>query len=206
MAIRRPLVGAALRLLERSSALLGLLVLAPLLLLVAVAIRLDSPGPVVFRQVRVGQYGRPFVIYKFRTMRTGADRELQRLLAEREDRLGAYVKLEEDPRVTRLGALLRSSSVDELPQLVNVVRGEMSLVGPRPQTPAEEATYDVNDWRRLLVRPGLTGLWQVSGRSEMAPSEALALDERYVREWSPMLDLRLLLRTVRVVLSRRGAH
>ena len=163
------MIGSAEVLAERAAAALALLLLLPLLVLVAVVVRLDSSGPVLFKQVRVGRYGRRFHILKFRTMRVGADAELRQLLAEQNGEMGAYVKLDSDPRITRVGAFLRKTSLDELPQLFNVVRGDMALVGPRPQTPAEIATYDVADWRRLLVRPGITGLWQVSGRSDLRP-------------------------------------
>ena len=203
---RLPLTRVLLIGLERFIAATALVVLSPILLTVAVAIMLESRGAAVFRQVRVGQYGRSFEIFKFRTMRVGAEAELAALVAAEGGELGAYVKLDRDPRITRVGQFLRTTSIDELPQLWNVVRGDMSLVGPRPQTPAEVETYGVQEWRRLLVRPGITGLWQVSGRSDLEPTEALALDSRYVREWSPGLDVRLIAQTVRVVLSRSGAR
>ncbi|WP_372735226.1 sugar transferase [Nocardioides sp.] len=203
---RYPIVRFGLIALERSIALVAVILLLPVLLVVAAAIYLDNPGPVLFRQVRVGQYGRFFSILKFRTMRLGAEAELAALVMAEGGDMGAYVKLERDPRITRLGAILRRTSIDELPQLWNVVRGDMSLVGPRPQTPAETETYAVGHWRRLLVRPGITGLWQVSGRSDLSADEALALDVGYVRRWSPGLDVRLLFRTVAVVLTGRGAR
>jgi lipopolysaccharide/colanic/teichoic acid biosynthesis glycosyltransferase len=203
--VRRPLLAAVLVAAERTTAAVALVLLSPLLLAVALAVRLSSPGPAIYRQVRVGRYGRHFTILKFRTMRTGADAELERLVRAEQGEIRAYVKLRSDPRLTRLGPFLRMTSLDELPQLWNVLRGDMSLVGPRPQTPAEVATYSVDEWRRLLTRPGITGLWQVSGRSDLAPEEALGLDIRYVREWSPWLDLRVLVRTVAVIWRREGA-
>ncbi|CAN5143123.1 N/A [soil metagenome] len=204
--VRRPVLGAALVVVERLSACTALVVLLPVFVVLAAVVRLTSPGPAIFRQVRVGQYGRNFTIYKFRTMSVGADAELAELVRAQQREIGAFVKLDVDPRITRVGAFLRATSLDELPQLLNVVRGDMRLVGPRPQTPAETDTYDVASWRRLLVRPGITGLWQVSGRSDLTPDEALSLDMRYVQEWSPSLDLRVLLRTAGAVVRREGAR
>jgi lipopolysaccharide/colanic/teichoic acid biosynthesis glycosyltransferase len=206
LVVRRPLLGALLVILERSAALVALVLLIPVLVLLVITVRLTSPGPAIFRQVRVGQYGRHFTIYKFRTMTVGADAELEDLVRAQQREIGAYVKLDRDPRITRVGAFLRACSLDELPQFFNVLRGDMSLVGPRPQTPAECDTYDVATWRRLLVRPGITGLWQVSGRSDLEPEDALQLDVTYVQQWSPLLDVRVLLRTVLVVARREGAR
>ena len=184
-----------------------LVVLLPVLVLVAAAVAVSSRGPLLFSQVRVGQYGRTFRIHKFRTMRVGAERELTALLAARGiDRITPFVKIERDPRVTRVGALLRKTSLDELPQMLNVVKGEMRLVGPRPQTLAEVASYDDRTWRRLLVPPGFTGLWQVSGRSDLSTSDGLDLDLDYVRGWTPSLDAKVLLRTPVAVLRQRGAY
>lgn len=184
-----------------------LLLLLPLLLLVALAVAVSSRGPLLFNQVRVGQYGRTFHIRKFRTMRVGAEAELRALLAaEGVHRITPFVKLERDPRVTAVGSFLRKTSLDELPQLINVLRGEMRLVGPRPQTLAEVATYDDRSWRRLLVPPGITGLWQVSGRSDLTADEGLALDLDYVTRWTPALDARVLLQTPAAVLRQRGAY
>lgn len=187
-------------------AAVALTLLMPLLVLIGLAVRLTSRGPALFIQERVGQYGQRFAIVKFRTMRVGADGELEALLHSRGEVMGAYVKLTRDPRVTALGRILRRTSLDELPQLWNVVRGEMSLVGPRPQTPAEVAQYEGTAWRRLLVKPGLTGLWQVSGRSDLSPAEGLALDDHYVKHCSPTMDYALILRTIGVVTARRGAY
>jgi exopolysaccharide biosynthesis polyprenyl glycosylphosphotransferase len=179
--------------------------LAPLLLAVAVAIRLDSRGPIFYRQVRVGKDGRPFRMVKFRSMRADADRLVEQLRA-RNEASGPLFKIRADPRVTRVGRLLRRTSLDELPQLLNVLRGEMSLVGPRPGLPSEVAEYE--DWQhgRLRAVPGMTGLWQVSGRSEVSFHDMVRLDLHYVRTWSPGLDLEILLRTPLAVLSSRGAY
>jgi exopolysaccharide biosynthesis polyprenyl glycosylphosphotransferase len=183
---------------------LGLLLLTPLLAAVALAIALTSPGPVIFRQERVGLGGRPFVLRKFRTMVAGADGMLGEL-ADRNEADGPLFKLRQDPRVTPLGRWLRRYSIDELPQLLNVLRGEMSLVGPRPPLASEVARYE--DWQldRLEVRPGLTGLWQTSGRSELSFDEYVRLDLFYVENWSLAYDLYLLAKTIPTLLSPRGA-
>ncbi|MBF4162541.1 sugar transferase [Nocardioides acrostichi] len=188
-------------------AALSLVVLvSPLLAVVAIAVRLGDGGPVFFRQQRIGRYGVPFSVYKFRTMRVDAEAQLAALVAESGGSMGAFVKLKKDPRVTRVGQILRATSLDELPQLFNVVQRHMNLVGPRPQVQAEVDTYLDLHYRRLLVRPGITGLWQVSGRNDLSVEQSLHLDDHYVRRWTPMLDLVVLLRTVRVVLERRGAY
>lgn len=190
---------------ERLAAATGLLLLSPLLLAVAVAIRLDSPGPALFSQQRVGRDGRLFTIWKFRTMSTSAETDLAGLADDNEG--GAVLfKIRTDPRITRLGGRLRRYSVDELPQLWNVVTGDMSLVGPRPALPQEVAQYDVDPRRRLAVKPGLTGLWQVSGRSDLDWDQTVRLDLRYVDNWSLRLDVVILVRTLRAVLGHRGAY
>ncbi|WP_182523391.1 sugar transferase [Nocardioides dongkuii] len=186
---------------ERILAAIALCLISPVLLAVTILIRLESPGPALFRQVRVGQDGREFVIYKFRTMR--ADPGTDVLVNEAD---GVLFKIRRDPRITRLGAHLRRYSIDELPQLANVVLGDMSLVGPRPALPAEVAAYDGDTRRRLAVRPGLTGLWQVSGRSDLSWQDTVRLDLHYVDNWSFRLDLRILRRTVGAVLTHRGAY
>ena len=182
----------------------ALTVLAPLLGALSLAIRLDSRGGALFRQVRVGRGGRPFVLFKFRTMVTDAEELRASLLAQSRD--PHWLDLEHDPRVTRLGRLLRRTSLDELPQLWNVLRGDMGLVGPRPLIPAEHAR--VGSWARMRdrVRPGLTGLWQVSGRTEIPFAEMLVLDCLYVARRSLRTDLEILLRTPSTVFSRRGSN
>lgn len=191
---------------DRLSAALALLLLSPILLLVALAIRIDSPGPVIFKQRRVGANGEHFRIWKFRSMRQGADSELMALLAEQSADGTPLFKPENDPRITRLGRFIRKYSIDELPQLVNVLTGSMSLVGPRPQRPEEVALYDHVATHRLKTKPGITGLWQVSGRSDLDWEEAVRLDLYYVENWSVALDLSLIFRTVRVVLRGDGAR
>jgi lipopolysaccharide/colanic/teichoic acid biosynthesis glycosyltransferase len=180
--------------------------LLPLMLMIAAAVMLTSKGPAWYRQERVGRSGASFVIYKFRTMHVGADRRLGELLAAHGlDEVTPFFKVHADPRITRLGSFLRKSSLDELPQLFNVLLGDMNLVGPRPQTPAEVATYDERAYDRLMVRPGMTGLWQVSGRSHLGVQESLDLDLSYVRDRSPWLDLKILAKTPLAVFAKDGA-
>lgn len=189
---------------DRVAALSILLLTAPLLLVVALAVRCGDGGPVFFRQERIGVRGRPFDMVKFRTMVPDAP-QLRAGLHAVDEGAGPLFKMRRDPRVTRVGAVLRRYSLDELPQLFNVVGGSMSLVGPRPPLPGEVATYCDRARRRLLVRPGMTGLWQVSGRSTLSWEESLTLDLRYVETWSLSLDLIILVRTVRAVLRGDGA-
>jgi len=191
---------------DRLVALTALLTLSPLLLTIAAAIRVTSPGPALFRQVRVGKGGREFEMLKFRSMRVTAEAELTALMAQNEASDGLLFKIRKDPRITQIGAWLRRFSLDEVPQLVNVLRGQMSLVGPRPPLPAEVREYGDDVHRRLLVKPGLTGLWQVSGRSDLPWDEAVRLDLDYVENWSLAFDLTILWRTGAAVLSRRGAY
>lgn len=188
-----------------SASALGILVISPLLLALAVAIKFDSPGPVLFRQHRVGRNGTLFPILKFRSMVDRAEDKVDEL-ARANEGAGPLFKMRDDPRVTRVGRVLRRWSLDELPQLVNVLRGQMSLVGPRPALPREVAEYGSHELRRLNTRPGLTGLWQVSGRSDLDWDEGLRLDLTYVENWSLTGDLIILLRTVGAVLAKRGAY
>ena len=194
--------GPIKRAIDVAVAVVALLLGAPLLLLIAVAIRLDSPGPAVFRQERVGRGGRSFTVLKFRTMRADPSGKL-RLFRGADGRLAHKVR--HDPRVTRVGRFLRATSLDELPQLVNVLRGEMSLVGPRPELVPIVAGYAPWQHRRHAVRPGLTGWWQVCGRSDRPMHEHTELDLHYVDNVSLGFDLLILVRTVRVVLLGKGA-
>ncbi len=177
----------------------------PLMGLIALAIRLDTPGPVLFSQTRVGQGGKVFRCYKFRSMYQGAEKEQERLRCMNEAS-GPLFKIKDDPRITRVGRFLRRISLDELPQLYNVLRGEMSLVGPRPAPPVEVAQYQEWHRQRLQAPQGLTGLWQVSGRSDLTFDEGCLLDIFYIENYSVALDLRILLRTVPKVLFRQGAY
>jgi exopolysaccharide biosynthesis polyprenyl glycosylphosphotransferase len=182
-----------------------LIFLSPLLLLISVAIKLDSPGPALFKQVRVGKGGRRFICYKFRSMRQGAEEERPQL-ADLDEVVGPIFKIRHDPRCTRVGRFLRRTSLDELPQLYNVLRGEMSLVGPRPPIPLEVEQYQEWHRKRLEVSPGMTGLWQVSGRSQLTFDEMCLLDIYYLENWSPLLDLKIALKTIPAVLAGRGAY
>ncbi|QIX25960.1 sugar transferase [Nocardioides sp. JQ2195] len=190
---------------ERLAAATILLVISPLLLGMMLAIRLDSRGPAIFRQTRIGRDDRPFTMFKLRTM---CDRAEERCadLASHNEADGLLFKVRKDPRITRLGGFLRRYSLDELPQLLNVVLGDMALVGPRPPLPTEVAGYADDVRRRLVVKPGVTGLWQVSGRSDLPWDEAVRLDLHYVDNWSLGLDLSIMLRTARAVVSHQGAY
>lgn len=190
---------------DRTVALAALIVLSPLFLLISLAIVINSPGQVIFKQRRVGQGGNEFNLYKFRSMVPNAEAMLAQLAAQNEGQ-GLLFKLRHDPRVTKVGRVLRRYSLDELPQLVNVLRGEMSLVGPRPPLPREVAQYSQDVARRLLVKPGITGLWQVSGRSDLSWEESVRLDLYYVENWSLTTDLAILWKTIGAVLGRRGAY
>lgn len=181
------------------------LLLLPVMAVVAVAVRVTSPGPVLFRQDRVGRDGRTFRMLKFRSMRDGADRE-RAVLAGPSDGDGVLFKLHDDPRVTPVGRVLRRLSLDELPQLFNVLAGQMSLVGPRPPLPAEVSKYEARVRRRLRVKPGLTGLWQVGGRSDLSWEEGVRLDVYYAENWTVFGDLLILARTAKAVVTGRGAY
>ncbi|MGE5223266.1 MAG: sugar transferase [Omnitrophica WOR_2 bacterium] len=183
----------------------GLFIFSPLFLLIAIAVKLDSPGPVIYRRRVMGVNGRQFDAFKFRTMHRNGD-EILKKYPELETELAENHKLKEDPRITRVGKFLRKTSLDELPQLLNVIKGDMSLVGPRIITPGEVGKYSKWDINLLTVRPGITGLWQVSGRSDISYEERVRLDMYYIRNWSIWIDLQLLLRTIPAVFSRRGAY
>ncbi len=187
------------------TASLALVLFSPIWLLVALAIKVDSPGPVLFRQQRAGRNGKPFTFYKFRSMVLDAEADMDKLRAMNEAD-GPLFKIKDDPRGTRVGRFIRRTSLDELPQLLNVVRGDMSMVGPRPGLPSEVAQYQ--DWhrKRLEIQPGMTGLWQVSGRSDLSFDEMVMLDIYYGENWSLGADLRILLRTVPQILFGDGAY
>ncbi|MEV1024974.1 sugar transferase [Streptomyces sp. NPDC050264] len=190
---------------DRLGAAVLLMLFAPLMVLVGLLVLVDSRGGALYRQRRVGKDGHEFTIFKFRTMVTGAH-GARAELADRNEGAGLLFKLRRDPRVTRVGAVLRRYSIDELPQLFNVLTGSMSLVGPRPPLPEESAAYGPDIRRRLLVKPGLTGLWQISGRSDLPWEEAVRLDLRYVEDWSLALDSVILWKTLRAVLHGQGAY
>lgn len=193
------------RLMDIALASLMLLVASPLIVVIAALIKLDSSGPVLFEQTRVGRNGRLFTLFKFRSMYVGAEEDVERLRVHNEAD-GPLFKMREDPRVTRIGKLLRRFSLDELPQLWNVLRGDMSLVGPRPALPSEVEQYEPWHRKRLEVPPGLTGLWQTSGRSDITFDEMCLLDIYYAERWSPLLDTMIFLKTIPTVLLGRGAY
>ncbi|HKH24673.1 MAG TPA: sugar transferase [Acidimicrobiales bacterium] len=190
---------------DRSVGALGLMLLMPVIVGVAVAIKIDDPGPVFFKQVRVGRDGRRFTMVKFRTMVVDAEKLLAHL-EEHNETGGVLFKIREDPRITRVGRRLRRYSIDEIPQLWNLLKGEMSLVGPRPPLPSEVELYEHHVNRRLMVKPGLTGLWQVSGRSDLSWDEAVRLDLYYVDHWSPTMDVMIVLKTFSAVTRAAGAY
>src|SRR5579885_2053947 len=183
---------------------IGVVLLAPVFIIIAILVKLDSPGPILFRSERPGRHGKHFKMLKFRTMVVGAAKDTL-LKGEAGAQERGILKLKDDRRITRVGRWLRRLSLDELPQLFNVLKGEMSLVGPRPPIPAEVAQYEPWHLKRLEVPPGLTGLWQVSGRSELSFDEMVLLDIYYIETWSLGLDLRILLKTLPAVLLARGA-
>ena len=199
-------IGLVLKdLFDRCAAAAGLILLFPLMALLGTVIRLHDGGPALFTQVRVGKDGRVFRIYKFRTMVVDAEVRKEQLVASN-DSDGVLFKIRNDPRVTAVGAYLRRWSIDELPQLFNVLLGDMSLVGPRPALPGEAAQYADHVRRRLVVKPGLTGLWQVNGRSDLTWEESVRLDLRYVENWSFALDLQILWKTGAVLTRRSGTY
>jgi exopolysaccharide biosynthesis polyprenyl glycosylphosphotransferase len=201
---RRPIAGLACkRAADFVISALALLLTSPFLALIAALIKLDSPGPVFYRAVRVGKKGHSFLCYKFRTMGAGADR-LREQLRSRNERQGPLFKIKDDPRVTYLGRFLRRYSLDELPQLWNVLKGDMSLVGPRPHPQEDFERYELDHLRRLNVVPGVTGLWQITARDDPSFDRNMQLDLQYIERWNLWLDIRILLRTVAVVLQGTG--
>jgi exopolysaccharide biosynthesis polyprenyl glycosylphosphotransferase len=182
-----------------------LLLLSPVFLVVALGVRIDDPGPAFFHQRRVGKGGQAFHMHKFRSMVVDAETRLAKLQAKNQG-AGVLFKMKDDPRITKLGAFIRRYSIDELPQLWNVLVGEMSLVGPRPPLPAEVEEYEAHVSRRLLVKPGITGLWQVSGRSDLSWDESVRLDLYYVEDWNFFQDLLILGRTAKAVVGKDGAY
>ena len=186
--------------------LVGMILLSPVLLGIALAVKLTSPGPVIFAQVRVGRYGRHFRFYKFRSMYVDAEERKKELLAKNESKDGVIFKMKDDPRITKVGKFLRRTSLDELPQLWNVFIGDMSLVGPRPPVPKEVQEYTLDDRKRLDVIPGITCLWQIRGRSEIPFHEQVRLDKEYIMAPSIWTDIKILLKTVPAIIGGKGAY
>jgi exopolysaccharide biosynthesis polyprenyl glycosylphosphotransferase len=195
------------RIMDVFVSIIAIVLSSPFMIAAAIAIKLDSPGPVIFKQVRVGQNGRHFNIYKFRSMYIDAEERKKELLAQNEMSGGVMFKMKNDPRITKVGKFIRKTSIDELPQLFNVLQGTMSLVGTRPPTLDEVEKYERSQWRRISIKPGITGMWQVYGRSDITKFEdVVELDLRYIDNWSLWLDFKLLLRTVGVLFDRKGAY
>ncbi len=194
------------RLLDIIASAILLVLLTPLFLAVALAIRIESPGPVLFRQTRVGRWGGLFTMWKFRSMYADAEARKAELLKQNEMQGGVIFKMRQDPRITRVGSFIRKTSIDELPQLWNVFKGDMSLVGPRPPVPAEVNEYSLADRRRLEVIPGITCIWQVSGRSEIPFDQQVELDVEYIESQSFWTDIKILLKTIPALLLGKGAY
>lgn len=194
------------RFIDFFGALVGLVLLSPLFLVVSILIKLEDPtGGVIFRQIRVGKNGKKFNIYKFRSMVSNAEQLLEGLL-DKNETTGAMFKMKDDPRITRIGHFIRKTSIDELPQLLNVLKGDMSLVGPRPPLPREVDEYSDYDMQRLLVQPGCTGLWQISGRSNVGFNQMVEYDLEYIRNRTLLKDIMIMLKTVVQLIWSRGAY
>ena len=197
---------ATKRLMDIVLSAVGMLLLSPVYLAIAAAVKLSSPGPVFFVQTRVGRYGRYFKFYKFRSMRQDAEAQKAALMARNESKDGVIFKMKDDPRITKVGRFLRRTSLDELPQLWNVFIGDMSLVGPRPPVPSEVLEYTLEDRKRLDVIPGITCLWQIKGRSEIPFNEQVRLDKEYILAPSVWKDIVILFKTIPAILGGRGAY
>ena len=194
--------------LDRLIAVLGLLLTWWIYILVAIAIKLEDPkGPVIFKQKRVGMNGRVFYMYKFRSMYVDAEARKAELMKNNEMSSDLMFKMKDDPRVTKVGKFIRKTSIDEFPQFFNVLIGNMSLVGTRPPTEEEVSKYSRNHWRRISIKPGITGMWQISGRSTITSfDEIVDLDTKYIDEWSVMMDFKVMFKTISVILRRNGAY
>ena len=193
------------RFIDIVGALIGLIFLSPLMAIIAILIKMESKGELIFKQKRVGLNGKEFYMYKFRSMVVNAE-ELKEALAKQNEMSGPMFKMKDDPRITKVGKFIRKTSIDELPQLINVLKGDMSLVGPRPSLPKEVESFEPWMLERLEVRPGLTCIWQVSGRNNIDFEDWMKLDIKYVRERSLMMDIKLILKTVLVLFGDKNAH
>jgi exopolysaccharide biosynthesis polyprenyl glycosylphosphotransferase len=188
------------------ASLMGLIVLSPVFVAIGAAVKFTSPGPIIFSQIRVGRYGRHFKFYKFRSMRPDAEAKKAELMSKNESADGVIFKMKDDPRITKVGRFLRRTSLDELPQLWNVLIGDMSLVGPRPPVPSEVREYTLEDRKRLDVIPGITCLWQIKGRSDIPFNEQVQLDKEYILAQSLWKDFIILLKTIPAILGGKGAY
>jgi len=201
-------IGLAIkRAIDVVGALVGIILSSPIMLATAIAIKINSPGPVIFRQTRVGINGHKFCIFKFRSMYMDAEKRLKELMRHNEMGDSRLFKMKDDPRITRVGKIIRKTSIDELPQFFNVLLGTMSLVGTRPPTVSEVEQYERHHYRRISIKPGITGIWQTSGRNDVTDFEdVIQMDLEYIENWSVMLDLRLLIKTLQVVFNKQGAY
>ena len=197
---------AAKRMIDIVGSLVGLLLLSPVFIAIALAVKLTSPGPIIFSQTRVGRYGRHFKFYKFRSMRQDAESKKAELLDKNESADGVIFKMKDDPRITKVGRFLRRTSMDELPQLWNVLIGDMSFVGPRPPVPSEVREYTLEDRKRLDVIPGITCLWQIKGRSDIPFNEQVQLDKEYILASSLWKDFVILFKTIPAIIGGKGAY
>ena len=194
------------RVLDIIGSLVGIILLSPFILIVAIIIKVQDPrGPIFFKQKRIGKHGQEFYMYKFRSMVSNAE-ELLKDLLEQNEICGAMFKIKDDPRITKFGKFIRKTSIDELPQLWNVIKGEMSLVGPRPPLPREVKEYDDYDKQRLTVTPGCTGIWQVSGRNNLSFKEMVELDLKYISERNIWVDIKIILKTILVLFGSKNAY
>ena len=187
------------------ASLIGLIILSPVFLIVAIAIKIDDGGPVFYNQERIGKNGKEFKMYKFRSMKVNADQELEKLIHKNEVD-GAMFKMKDDPRITRVGKFIRKTSIDEFPQLLNVLLGQMSIVGPRPPLPREVKMYTDYDWQRLYVRPGCTGLWQVTVRNSVGFHEMVNIDLEYIQKRGFWLDIKIMFKTIKIIFVPNSAY
>lgn len=195
------------RVMDIIGALTGIILFSPICILTALAIKIEKPGPILFTQNRVGKNGRIFKIYKFRSMVVNAEEKKKGMMQRNENSNVMLFKIKNDPRVTKVGKFIRKTSIDELPQLINVIKGEMSLVGTRPPTVDEVEKYNLSHWRRISIKPGITGMWQVNGRSDIKDFDnVVKLDTKYIEEWSIWLDIKIIIKTVLIVINRKGAY
>ena len=194
------------RAMDISVSLIALLLLSPLMISVAIAIKMESEGPVIFKQTRVGKNGRHFIFYKFRSMRKTAEADKQKILSQNESKDGVIFKMKDDPRITSVGKFIRKYSINELPQFFNVLEGSMSLVGPRPPLPDEVKEYTLEDRKRLHITPGITCIWQIAGRSNIPFKKQVSLDEEYIKNRGFFRDIVILLKTIPAVLTGRDAY